>query len=85
MESAHTLKMRYERTAKADSKAISTERRTAEWTGFIEKGLDVLSLGCLLDIPVEILSRQKDCKCGVQCGAETRGINLRVSDIQLVF
>lgn len=37
--------------------------------------------GCLLDIPVEILSRQKDCKCGVQCGTETRGINLRVSDI----
>ena len=54
--------MRSEQTAKADSKATSTEKRAAEWTGFAEEGLDVLSLECLLDIPVEILSRQKDKK-----------------------
>lgn len=81
IEFAHTVYVWYEQTAKADSKATSTERRTAKWTEFIEEGLDVQSLGCLLYIPVEILSRQKDCKCGVQCGVEARGINLEVSDM----
>lgn len=53
-------------------------------TGFIVEGLGVLSLGCLSDIPVETASRQKECKC-VQCEAETRGVNLGVSDMQLGF
>lgn len=82
---AHTLDGKSEWKAKADSKATGTEMRTVEQTGFIAEGLDVLSLGCLLGSPVETLSRQKDCKCGVQCEAETRGITLGVSDIQSVF
>lgn len=82
---ARTLDGKYDLKAKADSKATSTEMRTVQLAGFIVEGLDVLSLGCLLDIPVEILSRKNDCEDGVQSEAETRGINLGLSDIRLVF
>jgi hypothetical protein len=34
--------------------------RTAEGVGFMGERLDMLSLGCLLDIPVEILNKHEN-------------------------